>query len=119
MGWQDATDIDLAAVRAALDSLREPDGAPSLDPGAVVDVVSEGTWTGVVLDQEASSSKLLRRAHAQLSDAFPGRAFELRAGRLVFRGGAGLGEDRHLVAVLGGKGGVGKSTLAVNLALTL
>jgi ATP-binding protein involved in chromosome partitioning len=37
----------------------------------------------------------------------------------IYRGGSGFGDGRYVVAVLGGKGGVGKSTVAVNLALTL
>ncbi len=119
MGGQDATDIDLAAVRAALDSLREPDGTRSLEPNEIADVVTEGSWAGVVIGRDEPSGNLLPRAHAHLSTAFPNVDFEIRAGRLVFRGGRGAGEGRHVVAVFGGKGGVGKSTLAVNLALTL
>ena len=119
MGRQGATDIDLATVRTALDSLREPDGTRSLDPNEIADVVTEGNWAGVVIGRDEPSESLLPRAHAHLATAFPNIDFEIRAGRLVFRGGRGVGEGRHVVAVFGGKGGVGKSTLAVNLALTL
>src|SRR5207248_6350163 len=57
--------------------------------------------------------------HEHLTQAFPSIEIEIRAGGRVYRGGYGLGSKRHVLAVLGGKGGVGKSTVAVNLALTL
>ena len=57
--------------------------------------------------------------HGHLQAAFPNAEVEIRSGGRVFRGGYGLGHKRHVRAVLGGKGGVGKSTVAVNLSLTL
>jgi ATP-binding protein involved in chromosome partitioning len=62
---------------------------------------------------------VLARLHQQLSQVFPGIEVELRSGGRVYRGGRGLGPNRHVLAVLGGKGGVGKSTVTVSLALTL
>jgi ATP-binding protein involved in chromosome partitioning len=96
-----------------------PDGAPLLAPGAVADVAIEGAWVAVVLAREGLSREFLSRVHRHLADAFPEAVMEVRALGQVYRGGAGFGEGRHVVAVLGGKGGVGKSTIAVNLALTL
>src|SRR5205823_6533751 len=49
----------------------------------------------------------------------PETEIELRCAGRVFRGGYGLGARRHVIAVIGGKGGVGKSTVAVSLSLTL
>ena len=111
--------MDEAGVRTALAGLKALDGVPLLASGEVVDVVIEGDWVAVVLSREGASSEFLARVHHYLAQAFPGAAVEVRAESRVYRGGAGFGEGRHVVAVLGGKGGVGKSTLAVNLALTL
>ncbi|MCH7718340.1 MAG: P-loop NTPase [Chloroflexi bacterium] len=111
--------MDEASIRAALASLTAPDGAPLLAPDEVADVVIEGDWVAVVLGREGASREFLARVHHHLAQAFPGATVEVRADSRVYRGGAGFGQGRHVVAVLGGKGGVGKSTLAVNLALTL
>jgi ATP-binding protein involved in chromosome partitioning len=60
----------------------------------------------------------LHRLYRALADAFGGQV-EVRTPTRVFRGGHGFGEGKHLIAVLGGKGGVGKSTVATNLGITL
>jgi ATP-binding protein involved in chromosome partitioning len=112
--------MDEAAVLAALATLTAPDGMALVAPEDVAGVVGEPGWVCVMLRmEEANSTPYLARLHAHLAHAFPDTEVELRVGRRIYRGGEGFGDGRHVVVVLGGKGGVGKSTVAVNLALTL
>jgi ATP-binding protein involved in chromosome partitioning len=103
--------IDEAAVRAALSSV--------LADGEIAQIVVEDDWVCVALGTAEPTTSLLERVHGQLARALPSAEIEVRAGLLVYRGGFGWKAGGHMVAVLGGKGGVGKSTMAVNLALTL
>ena len=111
--------MDEAGVRAHIAKLREADGSPVIDANQVTDVVIEPGWLSVVLTEEQVPRGTLARLYNHLKSAFHDVEIELRSGGRIFRGGHGLGHRRHVIAVLGGKGGVGKSTVAVNLSLTL
>ena len=111
--------MDEATVRDAVATLTAADGTRLLTAADVADVVVEGDWVAVVLTRENPSTALLARVHEGLTAALPGATVELRAAGRVYRGGADFGAGRHVVAVVGGKGGVGKSTISANLALTL
>jgi len=111
--------VDEAGVRAHIAKLREADGSPVIDANQVTDVVIEPGWLSVVLTEEQVPRGTLARLYNHLKSAFHDVEVEVRSGGRVFRGGYGLGHRRHVIAVLGGKGGVGKSTVAVNLSLTL
>jgi ATP-binding protein involved in chromosome partitioning len=129
--------MDEAAVRQALLEARDGDGKPLLAADEIGEVAIEGDWIGVLIGRESTALTapglgrsdvdalaarqhgLLVALHDQLKGRFPSAEIDLRTPSARYRGGAGFGPGRHVVAVLGGKGGVGKSTVAVNLALTL
>lgn len=111
--------MDEATVRAALTEAITSQSDALLGEDEIGDVIVEGDTAIVVLRREAMPKRTLTQIHHNLADALPGAKIELRPAGQVYRGGAGFGEGRHVIAVVGGKGGVGKSTIAVNLTLTL
>jgi ATP-binding protein involved in chromosome partitioning len=94
----------------------------------VVDAIVDVDRLIVILGVPEPSRELLSRTHEALSAAAAApnagwprdlALIEVRSAGRIHRGGRGFGPGRHVLCVLGGKGGVGKSTVAVNLALTL
>jgi ATP-binding protein involved in chromosome partitioning len=111
--------VDEAGVREVIATLTRSDGSPAFGDTEISEIHSEDGWLAIVLGVEEVPRERLAQLHAHLTQACPGVEVEIRSGGRVFRGGYGLGTKRHVLAVLGGKGGVGKSTVAVNLSLTL
>jgi ATP-binding protein involved in chromosome partitioning len=112
--------VDEAAIRALIATLTEADGAAVFADAEIGSVAIDEDWLTVVLGAEEVPRERLARLYAHLKGALPADVeVEIRSGGRVYRGGFGFGLKRHVLAVLGGKGGVGKSTVAVNLALTL
>jgi ATP-binding protein involved in chromosome partitioning len=93
--------------------------APLIPADSITGVTIAPGWVAVVLTDAPVPQAVLQRAHAHLTAALPDHEIELRSGGRIFRGGYGFGAGRHVLAVIGGKGGVGKSTVAVSLSLTL
>jgi ATP-binding protein involved in chromosome partitioning len=111
--------VDEAGIRAFIAELIEADGSPTIPASQVTSVTVEPGWVSVVLTEQHVPRETLALLHAHLKRAVPNVEVEVRSGGRVFRGGYGLGQKRHVIAVLGGKGGVGKSTVTVNVSLTL
>ena len=111
------TTIDESLVRAAVAAAVNDAGTPLSTE--VAEVAIDGTWVAVILGGAITSPGMLRHVHRAVTSALPGVDVDVRYAGRIYRGGGGFGDGKHIVAVLGGKGGVGKSTVAVNLALTL
>jgi ATP-binding protein involved in chromosome partitioning len=111
--------MDEAGVRGIIATLTHKDGSAVVTDAEIDNIVIDDGWIAVVLGLEDVARERLILVHDRLKAVYPDVEIEIRSGGRVFRGGYGLGPKRHVIAILGGKGGVGKSTVAVNLGLTL
>lgn len=119
------TAIDEAAVRAALKSIAVPTrgGGNVIDLGMISGIVVKNGHVGFAIEIEPGEREALepmRRACEDAARALPGvvsATAALTAERRAAGGGAGTDDVAAIIAVASGKGGVGKSTVAVNLAL--
>jgi ATP-binding protein involved in chromosome partitioning len=111
--------MDETSIRGVLSRAQAAGGRPLVVNEEIGEVVTEGDWAAVSVLRHDAPVALLEAVRRAIVDAFPVARVEVRSGLRVHLGGAGFGEGKHIVAVLGGKGGVGKSTIALNLALTL
>jgi ATP-binding protein involved in chromosome partitioning len=110
--------MDEASVRATLVAARTSQGRPLVLYEEMTDVVVEGNWVALAVARDGVETAYLEALRRAAKAAFPEAHVEVRHGLRVHRGGLGFGEGKHVIAVMGGKGGVGKSTVALNLALT-
>ncbi len=111
--------IDVELLRAVLESVTDENGSLLIPNDSISAVQREDSWLSVTFASPGPPRSALARTHARLAEQWPDLQIELRTGNVVHRSGKGFGRGKHIVAVLGGKGGVGKSTISVNLALTM
>jgi ATP-binding protein involved in chromosome partitioning len=114
-------------IRSELNQIRDPEtGRPLGDTGQVLEVQVEDQRATLIVGLSSHSSAigedLREQIHSRLVAKFPGLAVSIDF-RVFERPPARLGQIalrvKSVIAVGSGKGGVGKSTVAASLALTL